>query len=75
MRNVTLLIFCFFSLCTVGCENTDTRLVTEAGLDAVRAVALSDKAVQQMAVKSSAYADSKKELLRPPVNMPGGLNG
>ncbi|RWX44130.1 putative metalloprotease [Candidatus Electrothrix aarhusensis] len=62
MRNLTLLIFCFFSLCTVGCENTDTRLVTEAGFDAVRAVALSDKAVQQMAVRSSAYADSKKRV-------------
>ncbi|MDU9050998.1 MAG: M48 family metallopeptidase [Candidatus Electrothrix sp. Rat3] len=36
--------------------------MTEAGLDAVRAVALSDKAVQQMAVKSSAYADSKKRV-------------
>jgi putative metalloprotease len=62
MRNITLLILCFFSLCSVGCENTDTRLVTEAGLDAVRAVALSDKAVQQMAVRSSAYADSKKRV-------------
>ncbi|MCI5123615.1 MAG: peptidase M48 [Candidatus Electrothrix sp. AR5] len=62
MRNLTLLILCLFSLCTVGCENTDTRLVTEAGLDAVRAVALSDKAVQQMAVRSSAYADSKKRV-------------
>jgi putative metalloprotease len=65
MRNLTLLILCLFSLCSVGCENTDTRLVTEAGLDAVRAVALSDKAVQKMALKSSAYADSKKRVASP----------
>ena len=62
MRNLTLLILCLFSLCTIGCENTDMMLATEAGLDAVRAVALSDKAVQQMAVRSSAYADSKKRV-------------
>ncbi len=62
MRSLTLLILCLFSLCTIGCENTDMMLATEAGLDAVRAVALSDKAVQQMAVRSSAYADSKKRV-------------
>ena len=62
MRTITLVILCLFALGTAGCENTDTRLVTEAGLDAVRAVVLSDKAVQQMAVRSSAYADSKKRV-------------
>ncbi|MCI5165122.1 MAG: peptidase M48 [Candidatus Electrothrix sp. GM3_4] len=65
MRNITLLILCLFSLCTVGCENTDTMLVAEAGIDAVKAVTLSNKAVQRMAVRSSAYADSKKRVAPP----------
>ncbi|MCI5149566.1 MAG: peptidase M48 [Candidatus Electrothrix sp. MAN1_4] len=63
MRTICLLILCLLALCTVGCdENTDMRLATEAGIDAVRAVALTDKAVQQMALQSSAYADSKKRV-------------
>jgi putative metalloprotease len=66
MRNITLLILCLCALCTLGCdEQTDTRLITEAGIDAVRAVALSDEAVQKMAVRSSAYADSKKSIAPP----------
>ncbi|WP_339136812.1 MAG: M48 family metallopeptidase [Candidatus Electrothrix sp. GW3-4] len=63
MHNIILLLLCLLSLCTVGCdENTDMRLATEAGIDAVRAVALTDKAVQRMAVRSSAYADSKQRV-------------
>jgi putative metalloprotease len=40
-------------------------LATDAGIDAVKAVALTDKAVQRMAMKSSAYADSKKQVAPP----------
>ncbi|MCI5120269.1 MAG: peptidase M48 [Candidatus Electrothrix sp. AUS4] len=66
MRKIILFILCLLSLCAVGCdENTDMRLATEAGIDAVRAVALTDKAVQRMALKSSAYADSKRRVAPP----------
>ncbi|MCI5224106.1 MAG: peptidase M48, partial [Candidatus Electrothrix sp. AR4] len=37
-------------------------LVTEAGVDAVRSITLSDKAVQRMAARSSAYADKQKRV-------------
>ncbi|MCI5141152.1 MAG: peptidase M48, partial [Candidatus Electrothrix sp. ATG1] len=62
MRNIILLILCLLSLSVAGCENTDMMLATDAGIDAVKAVALTDKAVQQMAMKSSAYADSKRRV-------------
>ncbi|MCP4343528.1 MAG: M48 family metallopeptidase [Desulfobulbaceae bacterium] len=62
MRTITLVILCWFALGTAGCENTDMMLVTDAGIDVVKAVALTDKAVQRMALKSSAYADSKKRV-------------
>lgn len=65
MRTIIISILCVFSLFTAGCENTDMQLATEAGLDAVRAVTLSEKAVQRMAVSSSAYADSKKRVASP----------
>ncbi|XCN73312.1 MAG: M48 family metallopeptidase [Candidatus Electrothrix aestuarii] len=66
LRNIILLFLCLISLCTVGCdENTDMQLATEAGLDAVRAVTLTDKAVQRMALRSSAYADSKRRVASP----------
>ncbi len=45
-----------------GCENTDMHLATEAGLDAVQAITLSDEAVQKMAVQSAAYVDSKHNI-------------
>ena len=65
MRKIILSILCVFSLFSVGCENTDMQLATEAGIDAVKAVALSEKAVQRMAVRSSAYADSRKTVAPP----------
>ncbi|MCW5212821.1 M48 family metallopeptidase [Desulfobulbus sp. TB] len=63
MRHITLFLLCFLTLTTVGCDDdTDMRLVTEAGIDAVHAVTLSEEAVQQMALKSSVYVDSKKRV-------------
>ncbi len=41
------------------------RLATEAGVDAVKSITLSDKVVQKMAVRSSAYADGKKNIAPP----------
>jgi putative metalloprotease len=65
MRTIALVILCLLTLGTAGCENTDMMLATDAGIDAVKAVALTDKAVQRMALKSSAYADSKKRVAPP----------
>ena len=42
-----------------GCENTDMQLATEAGVDAIKAVTLSDQAVAELAVKSSALMDNE----------------
>jgi putative metalloprotease len=42
-----------------GCENTDVQLAAEAGLDAVKAMTLTDEAVQSLAAQSSEYSDSK----------------
>lgn len=45
-----------------ACEDTDLRLATEAGLDAVTAVTLSDQAVRELARQSAAYADKEHDL-------------
>ena len=62
MRHLSLIILCLVTLCLSGCENTDIGLVTEAGVDAVKAITLSDEAVQLMAAESSAYADSQHKI-------------
>ena len=48
----------FFFLLS-GCEDTDIWMATEAGLDAVTAITLSDDAVRELAQQSSTYADSE----------------
>jgi putative metalloprotease len=55
-----LIIICtaVFLLLT-GCENTDLRMATEAGVEAVTALTLSDEAVQELAGDSAAYIDSE----------------
>jgi putative metalloprotease len=65
MRKLTLLLFCLVPLYFAGCENTDMMLVTEAGVDAVRSITLSEKSVQRMAARSSAYADKQKRVAPP----------
>lgn len=63
-----LLIFCLALLLLLpGCEETNVFLATEAGLDAVTAVTLSDEAVRELARQSAAYADSE-HVLAPPDN-------
>ena len=42
-----------------GCENTDMQLATEAGVDAIKAVTLSDQDVAELAGKSSALMDNE----------------
>lgn len=59
MSKYTFLTLCIFTLCLAGCEESNVQLATEAGIDAVKAITLSDEAVQNMAKQSSAYADSQ----------------
>jgi len=59
MFKYTFLTVSLFTLCLTGCEETDVLLATEAGIDAVKAITLSDEAVHNMAIKSSVYADSQ----------------
>lgn len=61
LRKVSMLVttLLFF---LAGCENTDLWLATEAGIDAVTAVTLSDEAVQELARNSAAYVDGEHTL-------------
>ncbi|MEE4113785.1 MAG: M48 family metallopeptidase [Desulfobacteraceae bacterium] len=58
-RSLSLLLLIGLSAVLPGCENTDMQLATEAGIDAYKAVTLSDQAVAELAGKSSAFMDSR----------------
>ena len=60
MTKFLMILFCL-SL-TFGCDNTDLRTATDAGLDAVKAITLSDKDVLAIAAKSSDMSDKKNQL-------------
>lgn len=57
----------FIILFLASCENTDIWLATEAGLDAVTAISLSDEAVQELAEKSASFID-QEQTIAPPDN-------
>ena len=63
LSRVCLLAFCLLALS--GCENTDLQLATEAGLEAVQAVTLSDRDVQHLAQQASLQSDGKNHLAPP----------
>ena len=65
MLKLFAIMFCFSLLS--GCENTDVMTAADAGLDAVKALTLSDKDVREIAVKSAQYSD-KKQTMAPPEN-------
>lgn len=65
MLKLTFIIPCLFLLCFAGCENVDLLMATDAGVDAVKAVSLSEEAVREMAKQSSAYADSRQSIAPP----------
>ena len=48
-----------------GCENTDLSLATNAAVDAVKAVTLSDKEVLKIAVRSARQSDAQHVLAAP----------
>lgn len=56
--HIILLLF-VISISLIGCENTDIQLATEAGVDAYKAITLSDHAVADLSQKSSGYMDSQ----------------
>ncbi len=62
---ITLIPVCFFMLFLPGCENTDIQTATEAGIEAVKALTLSDKDVLELAEQSARYSDKKNSLALP----------
>jgi putative metalloprotease len=52
-------------LLLAGCENVDTRLAVEAGLDAFKAATLSDEQVRLYARQAAEQADSENQLAPP----------
>ena len=54
------LLFCFAFV--AGCENTDLLTATDAGIDAVKALTLSDKDVLAIASESAELSDRKLPL-------------
>lgn len=48
-----------------GCENTDIQTATEAGIEAVKALTLSDKDVLELSEQSARYSDKKNSLALP----------
>ena len=63
MMRLLALLFCFAFL--AGCENTDVLTATDAGMDALKAVTLSDKDVLAIASKSADLSDRKNRLAPP----------
>lgn len=55
------ILFLFVSLFG-GCDNTDLNLAADAGLDAIKAVTLSDEDVKAMAVSASLKADRQHRI-------------
>ncbi len=56
------ILACLFALTLTACENTDLRLATEAGMDAIRAATLTDKEILELAVQSAQYSDGKNRI-------------
>ena len=61
-NRVAICILTCLSLLTGGCEDVDLMLVAEAGKDAVKAGALSDEAVRNLAVKAAQFSDSQHQI-------------
>jgi len=58
-RLLPLLLATGLVVLLTGCENTDMQLATEAGVDAFKAVTLSDQDVVELAGKSSTLMDNE----------------
>ena len=60
-----LIGFCFCLLILGGCENTDERLVIGAGIDALKAVTLTEDKVRELSLEAARHADTQNELAGP----------
>jgi putative metalloprotease len=63
MLRYFVILFCFAFL--AGCENMDGTIAIDAGLDAVKALTLSDKDLQEIASQSAQSSDKKHTLATP----------
>ncbi|MBC8209320.1 M48 family metallopeptidase [Methanococcoides sp. SA1] len=61
MKHLTYLLTLFLFLLS-GCENTNIQLVTEAGLEAVKAATLSNEEVRQLASQAALITDQKSQI-------------
>jgi metalloprotease len=59
---LSLIVLVFFC---VGCEETDINLVTQAGIEAVRAVTLNDEEIKRLAMEVSKQSDLKHTVASP----------
>lgn len=57
MKIYFLTIILFFSLFFAGCDDTNFSVATDAGIDAVKAITLSDKNVTALAIEASRQSD------------------
>ena len=65
MMKYLVTAFCFCMLVLSGCENTDLQMATNAGMDAVKALTLSDKNVQAIATQAAQVSDQKNTMAPP----------
>lgn len=63
MLRYRVILFCLAFLS--GCENTDVMTATDAGVDALKALTLSDRDVQEIASQSARYSDNKHTFATP----------
>ena len=63
MLKIILTVICFS--CLFGCDNTDVMTATDAGMDAVKALTLSDHDVLEIASKSADLSDKKNRIAPP----------
>ncbi len=59
LKKYSIIFLLAVTLTVSGCEDTNLQMATEAGIDAVRAVTLSDEAVRELALRASRTADEK----------------
>lgn len=62
---IWILFFCLLAL--YGCEDTNVRMATEAGMEVVQALTLSDQEIRELANSAAEHAD-KKHHIAPPEN-------
>jgi putative metalloprotease len=60
MRIFLFLFFCLAAL--TSCEDTNLRLASQAGLEAVQALTLSEDEVNQLSARTAAHLDSKHDI-------------